>query len=149
MDEKFMQRYRSYKKSLLAMSDAGKQDLGNSYVMSGIGSKFNITFELAWKVMKDILVQYYSINNFVTGSPKETLRAAHSAGLIYDERWMAMLTLRNLLSHDYDGEIIRKSCDTIINEYIDLFSDFQHSVETLLCEDKQNLRDLNIWDRVN
>lgn len=132
MDERFMQRFWSYKRSLSAISDAGEQDLDNSYVISGIGSKFSITFELAWKVMEDILIQHYLINNFVTISPKETLLAAHSVGLIYDERWMAMLTLRNLLSHDYDGEIIRKSCDTIINEYIDLFSDFQHSVETLL-----------------
>ena len=114
------------------MSDAGEQDLDNSYVISGIWSKFSITFELAWKVMRDILVQYYSINNFVTESPKETLLAAHAADLIYDERWMAMLTLRNLLSYDYDGEIIRKSYNTIINEYIDLFSDFKYSVETLL-----------------
>lgn len=132
MDERFIQRFLSYKKSLLAMSDAGEQDLDNSYVISGIGSKFSMTFELAWKVMRDILVQYYSINNFVTESPKETLLAAHAADLIYDERWMAMLTLRNLLSYDYDGEIIRKSYNTIINEYIDLFSDFKYSVETLL-----------------
>ena len=47
VDERFMQRFWSYKRSLLAISDAGEQDLDNSYVISGIGSKFSITFELA------------------------------------------------------------------------------------------------------
>lgn len=56
MDERFMQRFWSYKRSLLVISDVGEQDLDNSYVISRIGPKFSIIFELAWKVMKDILV---------------------------------------------------------------------------------------------
>ena len=65
VDERFMQRFWSYKRSLLVISDVGEQDLDNSYVISRIGPKFSIIFELAWKVMKDILVQHYLINKNV------------------------------------------------------------------------------------
>ena len=34
-------------------------------------ARFSITFDLSWKVMKDILVQYYSIMDFIAGSPRE------------------------------------------------------------------------------
>ena len=44
------------------------------FVLSGTSAKFSITFDLAWKVMKDILVQYYAITGFVTGSPREVLK---------------------------------------------------------------------------
>ena len=39
--------------------------------------KFSITFDLAWKVMKDILVQYYAMTGFVAGSPREVLRKSY------------------------------------------------------------------------
>ncbi len=37
----------------------------DSFVLSGTSAKFSITFDLAWKVMKDILVQYYAITGFL------------------------------------------------------------------------------------
>ena len=47
MDEKFIRRFESFKNSLDS---------------------------LAWKVMKDILIQYYAITGFVAGSPREVLK---------------------------------------------------------------------------
>ena len=58
MDEKFMKRYESFKNSLASLSEARERDLSDSFVLSGTNAKFSITFDLAWKVMKDILVQY-------------------------------------------------------------------------------------------
>ena len=82
MEEKFMNRFLSFQKSLAALAEARQRDLSDSFVLSGTGAKFAITFELAWKVMKDILVQHYGITGFVTGSPKEVLRQAFRAELI-------------------------------------------------------------------
>lgn len=56
--------------------------------------KFSITFDLAWKVMKDILVQYYAMTGFVAGSPREVLRKSYQASLISDDTWMEMLKVR-------------------------------------------------------
>ena len=102
MDEKCNRRFLSFCNSLDALSEARQRDLSDSFVLSGTSAKFSITFDLAWKVMKDILVQYYAITGFVTGSPREVLREAYKANLISDDDWMEMLKVRNELAHDYD-----------------------------------------------
>lgn len=58
MDEKFMRRYESFKNSLASLSEARERDMSDSFVLSGTSAKFSITFDLAWKVMKDILVKF-------------------------------------------------------------------------------------------
>ena len=131
MDEKFNRRYTSFCNSLDALAEARERDLSDSFVLSGTSAKFSITFDLAWKVMKDILVQYYAITNFVAGSPREVLREAYKANLISDESWMEMLKVRNELSHDYDCEIVKEHCNTIVQKYIDLFYEFKNTVEKL------------------
>lgn len=131
MDEKFLTRYKSFCNSLDALSEAKNRDLTDSFVLSGTGAKFSITFDLAWKVMKDILVQYYVITGFIAGSPREVLREAYKVELISDDEWMNMLKVRNELTHDYDSEIMKAHCNTIVERYIDLFSDFRNKVEHL------------------
>lgn len=71
-DEKFIRRFESFQNSLDLLAEARERDLSDSFVLSGTSAKFSITFDLAWKVMKDILVQYYAITGFVTGSPRST-----------------------------------------------------------------------------
>ena len=132
MDEKFNRRFLSFCNSLDALSEARQRDLSDSFVLSGTSAKFSITFDLAWKVMKDILVQYYAITGFVTGSPREVLREAYMANLISDDDWMEMLKVRNELAHDYDCEIVKTHCDKIVETYIDLFYDFEKKVKQLM-----------------
>ena len=118
------------------LAEARERDLSDSFVLSGTSAKFSITFDLAWKVMKDILVQYYAITGFVTGSPREVLKQSFQAKLITGDEWIDMLKIRNQLAHDYDGVIVKEHCQTIIHEYIDKLYDFKTVVETLLKEDK-------------
>ena len=132
MDEKFNRRFLSFCNSLDALSEARQRDLSDSFVLSGTSAKFSITFDLAWKVMKDILVQYYAITGFVIGSPREVLREAYKANLISDDDWMEMLKVRNELAHDYDCEIVKTHCDKIVETYIDLFYDFENVVKQLI-----------------
>lgn len=132
MDEKFNRRFLSFCNSLDALSEARQRDLSDSFVLSGTSAKFSITFDMAWKVMKDILVQYYAITGFVTGSPREVLREAYKANLISDDDWMEMLKVRNELAHDYDCEIVKTHCDKIVETYIDLFYDFENVVKQLI-----------------
>ena len=131
MDEKFNKRFVSFCNSLDALAEARQRDLSDSFVLSGTSAKFSITFDLSWKVMKDILVKYYAITGFVTGSSREVLREAYKANLISDDAWMEMLKVRNELSHDYDCEIVKEHCNTIVEKYIDLFYDFEKAVKQL------------------
>ena len=134
MEEKFMKRFESFKRSLDSLAEARERDLSDSLVLSGTSAKFTITFNLAWKVMKDILVQHYAIIGFVSGSPRAVLKESYRAQLISDDRWLEMLKVRNQLAHDYDGLIVRKYCGAIAEEYVDLFFDFRAVVGRLAAE---------------
>ena len=131
MDEKFIRRFKSFQNSLDSLAEARERDLSDSFVLSGTSAKFSITFDLAWKVMKDILVQYYAITGFVTGSPREVLKQSFQAKLITGDEWIDMLKIRNQLAHDYDGVIVKEHCQTIIHLYIDKLYDFKTVVEEL------------------
>ena len=108
MDEKFYRRFLSFCKSLDALAEARQRDLTDSFVLSGTSAKFSITFDL-----------------------REVLREAFKANLISDEAWMDMLKVRNELTHDYDCEIVKTHCSTIVEKYIDLFYDFEKVVKQL------------------
>lgn len=129
MERKFMRRFQSFKNSLEALSEARERDMSDTFVLSGTSAKFSITFDLAWKTMKDILIEHYAITDFVAGSPREVLRKAFQAGMITGDEWMQMLEVRNRLIHDYDGEIVKAYCQRIVNVYIEKFREFQLQAE--------------------
>ncbi len=131
MERKFTKRFQSYKRSLEDFSEARERDMEDSFVLSGTGAKFSITFDLAWKTMKDILIEHYAIIDFVAGSPREVLKKAFQAGMISGDEWIQMLEIRNQLTHDYDGEIVKTHCQTIVQTYINKFEEFQAWVEKL------------------
>jgi nucleotidyltransferase substrate binding protein (TIGR01987 family) len=64
--------------------------------------RFEFTFELAWKMLKDIYWQ----EGIQLNSPKEVFKHAFSAGLIKDEKiWLNMLQDRNLTSNTYNEDL--------------------------------------------
>lgn len=129
MDRKYIERYQSFCASLKSLSEAESRDLSDDFVLSGTVQKFSLTFDISWKVMKDIIVKYHKINDFATGSPRETLRIAASVKLIGDDRWMNMLGDRNELTHDYDGTLAKEKVHMIVEEYIPLFEQFREIAE--------------------
>ena len=129
MDEKFIRRFESFQNSLDSLAEARERDLSDSFVLSGTSAKFSITFDLAWKVMKDILVQYYAITGFVTGSPREVLKQSFQAKLITGDEWIDMLKIRNQLAHDYDGTFAAEKFDDIIHIYCPLFEKLKENVK--------------------
>lgn len=90
---------------------------------------FSLTFDIAWKVMKDILVKELGILDFAIGSPRETLQQAFTNGMIDDDRWMQMLRVRNQLANDYDGTFAKEQFQNIMTVYYSLFAKLKDYIE--------------------
>ena len=90
-----------------------------SSVRDGVIQRFEFCAELAWKTMREYLLDqgYTEIN-----SPKAVIRQAFAYGMIEDaEGWVRLMNDRNLTSHVYDertAEEIFRRIDTV---YLALF----------------------------
>ena len=73
MENKYINRYHTFCKTLKNLEKSLTADPKADFVLEGTVLNFNLTFDIAWKVMKDILVKKMGILDFATGSPRETL----------------------------------------------------------------------------
>lgn len=64
--------------------------------------RFEFTFELGWKFLKD----YFQERDLYLNYPKEVIQESFVVGLIDDEEaWIQMLRDRNMTSHTYDEKL--------------------------------------------
>jgi nucleotidyltransferase substrate binding protein (TIGR01987 family) len=117
-DVRWKQRFQNYNKALAVLTNA--VELAASRELSdlekqGLIQGFEFTFELAWNVMKDFLVEQGIID--IIGS-KNAVKHAFNKGLIEDGQvWMDMIKDRNLASHIYDEKTAEDLFAAIINTY--------------------------------
>ena len=128
MESKFINRYHTFCKSLNNLEKSKHADPKQEFVLEGTVVNFNLTFDISWKVMKDILIKKMEILDFAVGSPRETLQQAFTNKIIDDDRWIQMLRVRNQLAHDYDGTFAEEKFQDIIHIYCMLFEKLKDSV---------------------
>ena len=129
MESKSINRYHTFCKSLKNLEKSLDADVSADFVLEGTVLNYCLTFDIAWKVMKDILTKELEILDFALGSPRETLQQAFANGIIDDDRWMKMLRVRNQLAHDYDGTLAEEEFQNIIGVYYPLFQKLKGHVE--------------------
>ena len=124
-----MKKFDNYKSNLAVLSQAHNEDLDNEFIISGIIHKFFIQFELAWKVLKELL-RYEGNSIANTGSPREIIKASYAVYEFIDEKlWLSMLKERNDMTHIYDGNEAKKLVEKIIADYIPAFCFMQEEIE--------------------
>ena len=124
--ERFRERKKEFSKALERLKEA-LQEKETEIVIDGVLHRFEFTFELAWKTMKDYLEHMGIIDK--TGSPREIIKSAFEYGLIKEgEKWINMMLARNALSHLYDEETSREIYSDIKNEYIKLFEQLEQKL---------------------
>lgn len=124
-----MKKFENFKSNLSILSKANNEDLENEFIISGIIDKFYIQFELAWKVLKELL-RYEGNIVANTGSPREIIKASYAVYEFIDEKvWLSMLKERNDMTHIYDGNAAKELVEKIINEYIPTFYMMQKEIE--------------------
>lgn len=80
----------------------------------GLIHRFEYTFELAWKTLKDFL----DSQGIAAAYPREVIKQAFHYGLIQDgEIWMDMLEARNQMSHVYNEDRFNEIVAKIVNQY--------------------------------
>lgn len=92
----------------------------------GIIHRYEFTFELAWKTLKEVFEDEGLVG---LNSPKTVLREAYSSGLIDDEKiWLDMLVDRNAPSHIYSQSNAIEICKRIKEIYVDKLEELKDKI---------------------
>lgn len=128
--KRFEERKQDYSNAVDRLKE-GLQEEESMLAIDGILHRFEFTFELAWKTLKDYL-EYMGLTE-KTGSPREVIQSGFKQGIIEDgEMWIKMMLARNSLAHLYDEEESRKIYKNIKEEYIVLLQNIREKFEGLL-----------------
>lgn len=116
-NEKYQQLVDAVARLREALSDYEHTNLES--VRDGVIQRFEFCTELAWKTMREYLIDqgYTELN-----SPKATVRQAFAFGIITDEAgWISLLEDRNLTSHIYNEVTAKEIFKRISENYLALF----------------------------
>lgn len=76
----------------------------NEIYRTGVIAQFNLTFELSWKALQEVL-RIHGVESADVGSPRESLQLAYKVGFISDsESWLLMLKKRKSSVHVYNED---------------------------------------------
>ncbi|AOY75870.1 nucleotidyltransferase substrate binding protein [Clostridium formicaceticum] len=117
---RWRQRFENFDKAYKQLN-AAILDFENLSVLEkeGLIQRFEYTFELAWKTLKD----YLEAKEVNAKFPRDVIKAAFHYEVIKDgEVWMDMLEKRNLLAHTYDEERFHFAIKKIKEEYYEAIS---------------------------
>ena len=89
----------------------------------GVVQRFEYTYELAWKTLKDYLEYNGSLNN-IDISPRNIFKEAYSAKIIKSQDdFIDMMLSCNLLSHTYDFIKFKEIIIKIENNYLKILNE--------------------------
>lgn len=122
---RWLYRFDNYKRAFLLLREGietmEEREL-TQLEKEGLIQRFEYTWELAWKVLKDYLdFEGVTLDKM---TPASVLRAAFEAKIINEgEAWMKALDSRNKMSHTYDLKAFEIIIQDIRDHYLKLFDD--------------------------
>lgn len=125
-----MKKYENFCKAYKNLAEASvKEAPYDTITLTGLVGLFEIAFEQAWKMMKELLEQS-GYSEYATGSPRQVLKTAYKARMIDDEKaWLSALVARNNVAHSYNENIalsiIRETKETFVN----MFGELKNTIE--------------------
>lgn len=124
-DIRWQQRFANFKRAFLLLREAIEQDPSqlSQLEKEGIIQRFEYTFELAWKVLKDKMENDGIVLDKI--SPKSVVRQAYAAKYINDpDTWLKMIGDRNLTGHTYDFAKFEEIIQSVRDSYLPLLDDW-------------------------
>lgn len=118
---RWKQRFQNYGKAFARLESALAIANPNETERAGIIQFFELTFELAWKTLKD----YLDAEGFTVKSPREAVKQAFQIGAIsLGEDWLEALDDRNLTSHTYEDAMSREVEELIRSKFFPRLKEF-------------------------
>ncbi len=119
---RWKQRFSNLEKAFLQLKSAIDQfEKLNDLSKEGLIQRFEYTYELSWKTLKDYLESKGEQEKF----QRDILRKAFNLEIIDNgELWLEMLEKRNLMSHTYDKATFK----TVVN---DIYTKYYFEIEKL------------------
>ena len=106
----------------------------NDIYRTGVIGQFNLTFELAWKALQEIL-RLHGAEGADTGSPREILQLGYKLGFVNDSAvWLLMLKKRNTSVHIYNEQEVDEMLLLIRDSFIPAFVALEKTLREKLAE---------------
>jgi nucleotidyltransferase substrate binding protein (TIGR01987 family) len=114
-DIRWKQRFHNFSKSMQYLEQALQISNPDIVQKAGIIQFFEMSFELAWNLIKDFLEEQGFVD---IKSPRSALKKAFEVNLLDDgHAWMDLLQDRNLTAHTYDEQKATDMEQLIQNKY--------------------------------
>lgn len=131
-DIRWIQRFQNFEKAMNYLEIALQIPDPDIVQKAGVIQFFEISFELAWKLVKDYLEEQGFID---IQSPRAALKKAFEVELIENGHdWMDLLQDRNLTLHTYDEQKATDMEQLIHNKYFPLMKALQNSFKLRINE---------------
>lgn len=125
--ERFLERKAEFKQAVHRLADALAQP-DNEFTRDAVIQRFEFTYELAWKALKNYLLT----KDIDVRNAKDTLKASLEQGLIQDgAAWSNLHHQRNLTSHTYDFDLAIEVYDYLKTLGLGLFLELTETLEKL------------------
>lgn len=106
----------------------------NDIYRTGVIGQFNLTFELAWKALQEIL-RLHGAEGVDIGSPREILQLGYKLGFVNDSAvWLLMLKKRNTSVHIYNEQEVDEMILLIRDSFIPAFVALEKTLREKLAE---------------
>ena len=130
-----MKKFDNFTNCLAVLANADfKMAETNDIYRTGIIGQFNLTFELAWKALQEVM-RMHSVAEVATGSPREILQLAYKFGFINDsEIWPLMLKKRNTSVYIYNEDEVDEMIVMIRDSFIPAFAALKDTLAKKLVE---------------
>lgn len=135
---RWQQRMENFERAFLLLEESLTDlDELSDLEKEGIVQRFEYTFELAWKTLKDYLAYTGIVPDQLT--PRSVIKQAFSSRIIEDgQTWINMLEQRNLMAHTYSRKNFETAIQLITENYFSAIKQLFDLLKT------QNLKTQNL-----
>lgn len=121
--------YLDYQNSVERLSESLKENINvNPFVLDATIQRFEFTFEIAWKLMREILF----FRGKEVSSPRMAIKEGFKEKFFEDgDSWIKMLEDRNLTSHTYKKDLAEDIYKRIKDKHFRLLKELEKSMDNI------------------